>query len=77
MTDDTLVTREVESLGAELRKKRLRLGLSLRGLEKESGVDQASIHRLEQGKTPSLRTYLHVVDWIWRRSKPSQRSNKP
>jgi transcriptional regulator with XRE-family HTH domain len=73
--------REIEGLrqlGTQLRRARLGNGWSQRRLERESGVDQTTISRLENGRLVSLRllriaALMQALDGGWRmfRSRPS------
>ena len=53
-----------KELGAQLRKKRIRLGLSQEGLAFESDLSQTSISRVERGGRSSQLVYKTVADTL-------------
>jgi transcriptional regulator with XRE-family HTH domain len=52
---DSAVQRGMELIGAAVRRRRERLGLSQRDLERRARVDQTTISRLENGRRVGLR----------------------
>ena len=57
-------------MGEQLRRARLGNGWSQRRLERESGVDQTTISRLENGRLVSLRllriaNLMHALGGTW------------
>jgi transcriptional regulator with XRE-family HTH domain len=52
---DPAVQRGMELIGAAVRRRRERLGLSQRDLERRARVDQTTISRLENGRRVGLR----------------------
>jgi transcriptional regulator with XRE-family HTH domain len=61
---DRLQMIDPDELGARLRERRARSGLSLRAAGAEAGVSYATLSKIEAGHLPDLTTYRRLVAWI-------------
>jgi transcriptional regulator with XRE-family HTH domain len=58
------VTLTVDQLGAELRRRRDEEGLSLRDVEKETGISAATLSRIERGSKPEFVVIERLANWL-------------
>lgn len=56
--------RALEGLGRELLETRNRLGMSLRDVEKESGINNAVLSGIERGKDFRVSTAHELIVWL-------------
>jgi len=54
----------VEQLGAELRRRRADLGVSLRAVEQQTNISAATLSRIERGSVPDLSVIERLAAWL-------------
>ncbi len=54
----------VEQLGAELRRRRADLGVSLRVVEKHTNISAATLSRIERGSIPEVSVIERLATWL-------------
>ena len=58
------VTVSVDQLGAELKRRRDQLGISLRAAEQDSQISAATLSRSERGSIPDLAVIERLAQWL-------------
>jgi transcriptional regulator with XRE-family HTH domain len=58
------VTVNVEQLGAELKRRRDELGISLRAVEQHAQISAATLSRIERGATPEFAVIERLATWL-------------
>lgn len=59
-----MAKKQKKTFAGLVREHRTGLGLSYREAEVDSGVDKASICRVERGIVPTLPNFAKIVRWI-------------
>jgi transcriptional regulator with XRE-family HTH domain len=55
---------DIQKLGKVVQARRDAAGLSVHAVAQQSGVADSTLLRLEQGKSPSLESYLAICEWL-------------
>ena len=58
------VTVRVDQLGAELKRRREELGISLRAVEQDAQISAATLSRIERGSIPDLPIIERLAQWL-------------
>lgn len=58
------VTVSVDQLGAELKRRREELGISLRAVEQDTQISAATLSRVERGSVPELPIIERLALWL-------------
>lgn len=58
------VTVNVDQLGAELKRRREELGISLRAVEQVTRISAATLSRVERGSVPELSILERLAEWL-------------
>lgn len=58
------VTVSVDQLGAELKRRREELGISLRVVEQDAKISAATLSRIERGSVPDLAIIERLAQWL-------------
>ena len=58
------VTVNTDQLGAELKRRREELGISLRAVENATKISAATLSRVERGSVPDLRIMEQLAQWL-------------
>jgi transcriptional regulator with XRE-family HTH domain len=58
------VTVNVDQLGAELKRRREELGISLRAVEQDTRISAATLSRVERGSIPDLPVMERLAHWL-------------
>jgi transcriptional regulator with XRE-family HTH domain len=58
------VTVSVDQIGAELKRRRESLGISLRAVEQDSQISAATLSRIERGSVPDLAVLERLAQWL-------------
>lgn len=53
-----------QRFGSRVKAAQKKAGLTVRAAAAKAGLDQATFHRVTQGKPPSVETYLRLSDWL-------------
>lgn len=58
------VTVSVDQLGAELKRRREELGISLKSVERDAQISAATLSRIERGSMPDLPVIERLAKWL-------------
>jgi transcriptional regulator with XRE-family HTH domain len=58
-----MAKRKPKTFGQLVAQARVKAGLSYREAEEASGVDKASIHRIETGTPPNIFNFARLARW--------------
>jgi len=58
------VTVSVDQLGAELKRRREELGISLRAVEEDTKISAATLSRVERGSIPEMPILERLAQWL-------------
>jgi transcriptional regulator with XRE-family HTH domain len=54
----------LKQVGDNIRKERLKKGITLAGLGEDIGLDKSNMHKIEQGKNITLLTLLKIAAFL-------------
>jgi transcriptional regulator with XRE-family HTH domain len=54
----------LKQIGDNIRKERLKKGITLAGLGEDIGLDKSNMHKIEQGKNITLVTLIKIATYL-------------
>jgi transcriptional regulator with XRE-family HTH domain len=54
----------LKQVGDNIRKERLKKGITLAGLGEDIGLDKSNMHKIEQGKNITLLTLIKIATYL-------------
>lgn len=54
----------LKQIGDNIRKERLKKGITLAGLGEDIGLDKSNMHKIEQGKNITLVTLIKIAAYL-------------